>query len=354
MRNYGKFILPGVLAIFCFYFLHASFQNLAGLQQLYPGWSARYDTAITDRQLQQLKQYCAEQAEETGGVWPGFWAQSSETVTTDRAEQKTDLLIYDGDPAKLFPVQLHTGGYPGELDETRCAVSTALSWALWGSLDTVGQTLTVGGKTYTVSGVFQQTDFQLIQKGNEDTLWTAMDLSSQTSLTREDVMQFLSGTGFPPEKNLVDGGGIYGIVKLAIYLPLVIAGILALCIFFLPGQKTPYRPVKIWLFWGFLLLLGCALPFLLNLVPAWLIPTKWSDFSFWNALGEKMQTYFTQWLQLVPTARDVQVKRLLYAQAFYTAAASALVPVLYFQLKLLPRLQTCSAPALSAKDDDAP
>lgn len=337
MRKYGSLLFFGLLAVLCFFFLYSAFGTLGKLQQVYPGWSARYDTKLTDNQVQLLKRYCAQNAETAEGVWPSFWTEEQESASTPRGDKTTDLFLYDGDPAQLFPVQLLSGSYPGELEENRCAVSSALSWFLWGSLDTVGQTLTSGGKSYTVSGVFAQEDFQLIRKGGPDTKWTATDLLTPKSFTREELEQLFTAAGFPQPDNLVDGSGIYSLTVLATYTPLILAALLALGLFFLIDRQGKKRRLKNWLLLGLLLLFGCAIPFLLQLVPAWLIPTKWSDFSFWSALGSKMQTYFNQWLRLVPSYRDMLAKQLLYAQALYITCALVLVPFLYYRLKAVLR-----------------
>lgn len=337
MKKYGTVFLLGLLAVLCFCLLQASFGTLEALRETYPGWSARYDAELTDSQVQTLKRYCVENAGETEDVWPAFWAEGKEIAGAFRGEKETAVFFYDGDPAKLFPVQFLSGSYPGELEENRCAVSAALSWFLWGSLDTVGQTLTSGGKNYTISGIFAQENFQVIRKGSQHTKWTAVDLPAKKNFTREDLEQLLSAAGFPQPDNLVDGSGIYSLTVLVSYAPLVFAALLALGLFFLTDRQGKKKRLKNWLLLGLLLLLGCAVPFLLQLVPVWLIPTKWSDFSFWSALGEKMQTYFSQWLRLVPAYRDVLAKQLLYAQALYTTCTLILVPFLYYRLKAVLR-----------------
>lgn len=328
-----QLIFLGILAILCFCILRGAFADMQQLEQLYTGWSVRFEAAIDANRAQQLKRYCAEHAEENGGIWPGFWAETKADAKADRAEEKTAVFSYDGDPARLFPVTMLSGSYPGELEETRCAVSSGLSWSLWGSLDTAGQILTIGGQTYTVSGVFSQEEAQVLLKGDADTLWTAMDLVSEKELMREDVTQFIAEAGLPPAENLVDGNGITGLARLGIYTPLMVATLMALLLFFFKKQQGHGKTLKSLLLLALLLGLAWGLPLLLGLLPQWLVPTKWSDFSFWTALVEKCKGYLLQWQSLHPASRDVAAKKVLFSLGINTATMLMLLPVFYHRLK---------------------
>ena len=56
------------------------------------------------------------------------------------------------------------------------------------------------------------------------------------------------------------------------------------------------------------------LPVLLAMVPGAWVPTRWSDFGFWAALGKSAAARVDAWFALPPQHKDIAVKWLLLEQ----------------------------------------
>ena len=55
-------------------------------------------------------------------------------------------------------------------------------------------------------------------------------------------------------------------------------------------------------------------PVLLAMVPGAWVPTRWSDFGFWEALGKSAAARVDAWFALPPQHKDIAVKWLLLEQ----------------------------------------
>ena len=63
-----------------------------------------------------------------------------------------------------------------------------------------------------------------------------------------------------------------------------------------------------------LLFFAALLPVLLAMVPGAWVPTRWSDFGFWAALGKSAAARVDAWFALPPQYKDIAVKWLLLEQ----------------------------------------
>ena len=63
-----------------------------------------------------------------------------------------------------------------------------------------------------------------------------------------------------------------------------------------------------------LLFFAALLPVLLAMVPGAWVPTRWSDFGFWAALGKSAAARVDAWFALPPQHKDIAVKWLLLEQ----------------------------------------
>ena len=86
---------------------------------------------------------------------------------------------------------------------------------------------------------------------------------------------------------------------------------------------------------GFALLLAAALalPMLLALWPAWLTPSRWSDFAWWGRLAQQLREQGTAWLAAPCLGRDLPVKTGLLAQAGLAVFQTVLCEVLRCRMR---------------------
>lgn len=169
--------------------------------------------------------------------------------------------------------------------------------------------------------------------GGRDTSYHNAELTGPADATREQVLDFAAAAGLGDPATAVDGGGIARIFSVLLWLPFAVTAVYVLIRFLIAeGLAGWRRPMVIF---GLLLVLALALPALLDAVPVWAIPSKWSDFAFWDTLGKRTEAYFTEWLLMRPYIKDAQAKSLMLQAGCAAALTLCLLPLLYGRVRSL-------------------
>lgn len=119
-----------------------------------PTLGMQFADPITEEQLTAAITYQQSDAN-AEGITASFWGSQQAAAYTDsgRKAEDTTCIGYAGSAADCLPAEYSQGAVPGAVGQ-QCAVSTALAWALFGSNDIVGQTVTLDRTDYVISGVF--------------------------------------------------------------------------------------------------------------------------------------------------------------------------------------------------------
>lgn len=199
-----------------------------------------------------------------------------------RRNGEVTLLEVEGDPSLLFPIHpLTDGAYP--VGGEGCVVDRDTARTLWGGEAPLGAEITAEGRSYTVSGVVDANLPLLVVRRME-----RAGFSPSLALYRPDgdgvfprqqLERFLAGVGLTPKR--VSGlGGWGGIARIASLLPpwgLCMAAAWH-CLRTLFPRSLPLR-LTCWAGAGYLLGRGLRVP---SLLTPDMLPTRWSDFSFWR------------------------------------------------------------------------
>lgn len=294
-----------------------NFQNIAKLEKIYPSWSVRTDTDITDEMIRGIRYQLAQQ--EGNKLWPTFWVEQKAELKTFRHMSTQKVIYYDGDPFSVFPAEFLSGSYAGEFDTKKAAVSTALAWSLWGSYEVVGSSFELNEKEYEVSGVFKSEEKTAVVNGKEQSfLWKNIEVADLNQTANREEIEMLSQQYTSEGRvHIIDGKGMTMLIRLLANLPMLIGIILlgVMIIRILPRHSF-YKSIGV--FTSFLIL-AMSLPYLLSFFPSWLLPTKWSDFSFWINLFETIKRYVIQWFLLVPQDKDLLAKFTIVDSIFLLA-----------------------------------
>lgn len=294
---------------------------------------ARQSTSISLRWQQALAD---ETAAEARKKQPGLtlWGQTEDILTAGWRQAQATLITYQGDPALVWDPVCQTGALPAPLDETGCAVSAALAWALFGSEDAVGLTLSRGETVYTVRGVFPGEDC-LALLPDPTASYTAVELPTVGETWQDPAAwaeEQRQQAGLPaPDWTLWPAAAAF-LARLLAWLPLLFAaGVLAAALWRAVRRQALWRRDAV----GFALLLAAALtlPVLLALWPAWLTPSRWSDFAWWGRLAQQLREQGTAWLAAPCLGRDLPVKTGLLAQAGLAVFQTVLCEVLRCRLR---------------------
>lgn len=291
----------------------AALMNGNRVEDTYPCASLRYDTPIFDAAATAAREYAVVNAEVTA-FWPTFWTEKQSIKVEGLNSAESRCLWFFGDADLVWPANFEKGGYPAPLDEAGCAISTTLAWQLWANDDVMGYEVNAQGKTYIVRGVFRESDSLILLGTGENECgigWQAVALQGvPDGDLRSAALEFAQRSGLGVPDTLVDGPAIVAVVRLFSALPIAVM-VVATFVYLFSWLARSF-PGKGWvMLFVILFLLALALPMLLEMLPASFIPTRFSDFAFWDRLFTGWGEQIKKWLLLRPFYIDLKVKLLL-------------------------------------------
>lgn len=243
----------------------------------------RLEEPLTLEQIQKQR----EEAEKQKADFPeaAYWSMlSGETLEIPNGwlsgVSSVSVLIMCGNPEWILPNQIVKGSYPAESDETGCAVSEGLAHALWGSGDVEGLPVTWKGNTYLVRGVFSGKEPVFAAQARDGAAKfyaaevmpeMAMELSAQAGQLR-----------LPALSRTLEGPLWTWGLSVISCLPALCAALAGTGRLFRAGASPEAREHAGWRLLPAVILCVlswavCGFPSL----PSSMIPSKWSDFSFW-------------------------------------------------------------------------
>ena len=265
---------------------------------------------------------------------PGLalWAQhAAQSVADgeDRTVKAAVLELYG--PAELLRADRYlSGGAPARGSAKTCAVSRGAASALWGGMGVTGRSLTWGEQEYTVQGVFEGEDSLIIVQAEPESkeLFPNMQLYFAKGGGRQAAEEFLARTDFG-NPHLLDMPLLGWALGMAASLPGLLIGIWLLARLTVHGFRLRGQPRKL-LYYLSPAVLAAADVFLLSRgggVPAALIPSRWSDFSYWSALFDHLGDRVRTWLS-TPQAGDIALLFSLLGAALLVSACLLAMSVL--------------------------
>ena len=324
-----NWIKQGAAALACGLALALAFACAGALRQTYPALGLRYATPLTEAQLRRAGETAAQDA--VYGLT--FWREETGTLARDSRRAAASAVVYNGEGADCYPAQFLRGGYPGAGDAAGCALSSGAAWQLFGSEDVVGQTVTWNGRPYRVRGVFrEQVVLALLGADIQDGFGNVELAGAPAGDAREEALNFAAKAGLGAPDQLCYGPSIAAFAGFCCLLPLAWAAVCLLAAGLRKSRGLP--PLQRQVLWfGLALAFALCLPWALQSLPGWLVPARWSDFSFWTGLAGTLGQRLREWFALRPMLKDVLAK-----QAMLTGAA-ALLAALWAEKKLLRSLQ---------------
>lgn len=288
----------------------------------YSSVSLRYEQTLSSELVAAAK----SQMEQTGGLNLTFWAEEKNTVSSALRGKEATQIRFDGDAMLACPAEYRYGRSPVTSEE--CAVSNTLAESLWGAENVIGLELMISEGKYTVTGVFLEQDALVLTPGTAE--WTCVELHSVPA--REDGWRYgrdyAAQLGLPQPDQVLWGSGFAWILSVLPWLPLFVCG----CAGLFYALRLLWRrshTALVFALTGLAFAFVLLLPLILSGLPAWLIPTKWSDFSFWTQLFDVLAARFRDFLSLSPKSIDIARKTYLLKTTLYSAVSLLLSASLF-------------------------
>lgn len=302
----------------CILFLLASVYSIHLLEEAkiqYASVSLRYYDGISTEQVKKVKHYLKEETlAETASnptediLFPTFWKEEKGTLKAGFKNIETQMIVYLGEGYQAYGVEFLAGGYPIEGDSNGCAISDSLSSELYGSTDVMGLEFAYKEENYTVRGVFKDENKLSLFAGEYDENYTVVELIGDMKGDSEgNVTIFVENSGLDTPDLIVYGSGIISLLEFACNLPLLVL-VTWLSLYSISLIQNRYPSIKEALWLIVLFILAYRLPTLLEQIPQWMLPSRWSDFAFWQSLFETMILRIEEWFYLQATMKDVVIK----------------------------------------------
>lgn len=251
-----------------------------------PVLAVQFSAPITAQQLSAAREWEQSPAN-TQGIYATYWGSTTASVATElgRAADGVTCIGFNGNAADCLPVHYRQGTGPGAVGQ-RCAVSTGLAWALFGSYNVVGQVVNLAGGSYTISGVFDADGSQLLYPAQSG--FTCAGLRGiSADAPKAEALQWAAAAGVGTVQGIDYGPQKVWLARVLCFVPAVCAGLGLLAVLLGFARRLP-GPLRGAVYFVLALAFALALPQLLRSLPGWLIPGRWSDFEFWKNLARQI------------------------------------------------------------------
>lgn len=296
MMSGYKRIIPYVLLVFITLFAWSiCLTNAQKIQVLENVVELRYGTEkLSAEHISTLQKGESESSEK---IVKNFiaWEQSPKADVRNKELGKSvtgEVIKVYGSLSILFPVEKLQGQTLYEGDKEGTIISEGVAYSLWGSTDVVGQSLEVEGKTYIVRGVLKEKNNTIITQADRENKETKLSALRVQLVDKENVADAMSTLQI--KYNLPEG----------VLNNLSLTSILLSGLVLLPGYllgfygliklyKFIYSTHRYWVSAIILSIIALGLTWItvemmqfINYIPSYIIPNKWSDFTFWSKLLE--------------------------------------------------------------------
>lgn len=223
---------------------------------------------------------------------------------------KTAFIKVWGDMAEVLPVILKEGSFCTPEDKRGCVIDEETAYKLFGTAKVIGNQILIEEKAYIIRGVVEAAlpAAMIIENGRTNG-FKQLEIRCDNPLT-----EFTSSEGFA----VIESPFYTDLIKRLLHLPV---WILLIWIFFMGLQKEKIvikeKKKKIGLSLGAGLFIGVLLIgisvkqgwFYFPMVwPERYIPSRWSDFNFWERRWRDLISLRQQLLYLHPCPKDVMFR----------------------------------------------
>jgi len=310
-----------ILCLILFILMMFLYKNTIMIGRMLPDFSLRYDNEITGDTAKESRLYSIDSDEEDS-FWPTFWREDTYIAESDTGNAPCTAISFSGDGALVWNADFLRGVMPGVTDNVGCALSDELALSLYGSMDIVGMEVEINDDRWIIRGVFNESQpLALLSVGDEtrSVSWQAVELGEGPEDANKNTAEnfsISSGLGRP---SVVFAGESFVILSnLTCFAAVIIlAGFVIIRLLRLLQDR-----VRGFVIFGICIAVAFMLPAILRLLPGWIIPDMWSDFSHWTSLYAQYNNDLRDLLGNAPFLRDVEGKLLLFRQGVLLFAST--------------------------------
>lgn len=223
---------------------------------------------------------------------------------------KTQLIEVYGDIKQVYPMRLTKGSLLTSEDYEGCMIDQEVAYKLFGTVDSVGNVITYKDKQYYIRGIIESPDpVFFIQINDIKHTYSDLELVYEDKENGQEMANdFMVQNNLSGSYTILDSCFYAGILDRLYKVPAWFLGFYMMYQILRVMWKRRNLPLQV-----FVLLLGVisvwmVLKWLFEFqiyIPERLIPTKWSDFSFWIEKYKEFRKQIEQMAYLTPTIKDI-------------------------------------------------
>lgn len=259
------------------------------------------------------------------------WNRLEEQIITNKElaiTYKTQLIEVYGDIKQVYPMRLTSGNLLTAKDYEGCMIDQSVAYKLFGTVDPVGNIITYKNKQYYIRGIIKSPEpVVFIQINDIKHTYSNIELVYEDKENGQELANaFMSQNNLAGSYTVLDGSFYAGILDGLYKAPAWFLGFYMLCQILRAIWKRRTLPLQVFIFLlGFVsvwMVLRWMLEFQIY-IPESLIPTKWSDFSFWIEKYKEFRKQIDQIKYLTPTIKDINFIRYAKRCIYYTMISFA-------------------------------
>lgn len=269
-----------------------SIMRMADIQKC---WEDDVSTLLTPCTEEDLSALAVSYPEAT---WAAFQQTESQIITggvEGSRNSKVSMLLFQGMSDCIARFPMVAGRMPAYGENNVCALDKNTAYKLFSSVDVVGSNVNYDGSDWMIVGILDIDEPVLIAPGTAETVYDHFAVDHRESLTT-----LITALGDDADPFSLSGTETARLLWILCGLPWVII--------ILTGIRKMRKHSEIWKVISNVAfctaLLGMVIA-LMYCIPIRLLPTRWSDLSFY---GEQMRAFRAR-PRSVPTIRDVLLGR---------------------------------------------
>jgi hypothetical protein len=241
------------------------------------------------------------------------WDRQEEAVIENQelyTKSKVHLIEVYGDIKQVYPMELTSGSIPAADDYRGCLIDENSAYELFHTSDAVGAFLSYQNKRYCIRGIVKSPDslciFQVLE---ENKAYSNLELVYEDKENGKKLAgEFMLQNGLSSSYTIIEGCFYAKLLELFYLVPAWFLGFALLIRFLKSLWKRRNLPLQVLALILLLAVVWTALRWLMEFqlyIPERLIPTKWSDFTFWTEKYSAFQSQRREIAFLTPNPKDV-------------------------------------------------
>jgi hypothetical protein len=215
-----------------------------------------------------------------------------------------------GDMKQAYPMELIEGSLLNTDDYQGCIIDEEVAYELYRTRNVIGNSITYENKQYNIRGIMKSMEPTfLIQISNDDNAYSNLELVYKDKENGEQLaLDFIMQNDLASSYTIIEGCFYANILELLYQLPAWFLGFYMLWQIVKAIWKRRTLPIQVLILFVCLIVSWFLLKWLMEFriyIPERLIPTKWSNFSFWTKKYTSFRNQMKQIAYLTPVPKDM-------------------------------------------------